>query len=249
MLRALAVAALSAALAAPAAAQTADEIVAKCIEARGGIDAIKAVRSVRMTGRIRVGESEMPIVVEIKRGAGLRTEITFPDARAVQAFDGRRAWGIAPGSTQPELLPEEAGKQMAQQANFEGALVDYRAKGHRVELAGSEKGASGTLHRLRVTLEGGDVDQYLIDGESWLTVRVESKRGPAGDRVETETAIGSYAEAGGWKWPRLLENSVKGRTEKQTIRFDKVDVNPLIDDSRFKLPANARPASGRNPAR
>jgi outer membrane lipoprotein-sorting protein len=136
---------------------------------------------------------------------------------------------------------------MAQQADLEGVLVDAKNKGHRVELLGTEKGAAGDLYRLRVTLKDGDADEYLIDARSWLPVRVESRRLVAGERVEGETTIGNYTEAGGWKWPRLIENRVKGREERQSIGFDKVEINPALDDARFKLPANAVPA--RRPGR
>lgn len=250
MPRALAVLAVTAALAAPAAAQTADEIVARSIEARGGLAAIKAVQSVRMTGRIKIGADSLPIVVEMRRGAGLRTEITTPDGRlAVQGFDGRRAWAVEPGGTQAEELPAAAARQMAQQADFEGPLVDYKSKGHRVELVGTARSVTGRQYRLRVTLKDGDADDYLIDETSLLLVRVESKREMAGELVEGETNIKSYEDAGGWKWPRVIENGVKGREERQTISFDKVEVNPVLDDARFKLPVGAAPATGRRPGR
>lgn len=249
MTRALAALTLIAALGTPCAAQTADEIVARSIEARGGMAAIRAIQSVRMSGRMAMGPVTAPLVVEIKRGAGLRTEISLPEGKVVQGFDGRTGWGIPPGSTQPESLPEEAAGQLAQQVDFEGALVDYAAKGHKVELVGREKGPSGELHRLRVTLKSGDVDDYLIDGGTWLLARVESKRQLGAQRVEGQTSVADYVEAGGWKWPRLIENAVRGRDERQSIRFEKIEINAQIDESRFKVPANAVPASRRRPGR
>jgi hypothetical protein len=238
VLAALAASLLAAAV--PAAAQTADEVIAKSIEARGGLGRIKAVRSVRMSGRVVMGPSEMPIVVEILRGAGIRTEIRLPEGTLVQGFDGRTAWGLAPGAAQAELLPEDAARQMVQQADLEGVLVDYRAKGHEVTLVGTEKGSGGPLYEIRVRLRGGDVDHYFLDGRSWLPVRVESSREIRGERVQGETTIRDYQEAGGWKFPRSLENSVKGRDERQSIQFDAVEINPPIDSIRFRPPAGAR---------
>jgi len=249
MRRALAVLAATVATAAPAAAQTAEEIVARSIEARGGLASIKAVKAVRMIGRIKMGTEEMPILVEIKRGAGFRTEITLPEGRAIQGFDGRTAWGIPPGSTTPEALPAEAATQMTQQADLEGAFVDYKAKGHRIELVGTEKGAAGLLYRLRVRLADGDVDDYLVDGTSWLPVRVESKRLMRGRTVEGESRLGRYEEAGGWKWPRLIENSAQGLPERQSVRFEEIVVNPSLEDSRFRLPAVGSPGNRSRPDR
>ena len=67
---------LTAAFAAPAAAQTVDELIAKSLEARGGLDKLKAVHSIRMTGRMSVGADDLAMVVEMKRPASFRADIT-----------------------------------------------------------------------------------------------------------------------------------------------------------------------------
>ena len=64
---------LGIALAAPAAAQGVDEIIAKHVDAMGGMEKIKSVKSVRMTGTMGLGQGiEAPIVLEIKRPNALR---------------------------------------------------------------------------------------------------------------------------------------------------------------------------------
>ena len=42
-------------LAGPAAAQTVDEVIARSLEARGGLERLKAIQSIRMTGRCPPG--------------------------------------------------------------------------------------------------------------------------------------------------------------------------------------------------
>jgi outer membrane lipoprotein-sorting protein len=229
--------AAAAALAVPAAAQTADEVIARSIEARGGLAKIKAVQSLRMIGKMTMGPMEMPMTVEMKRPSSFRAEMSFQGQPVVQAFDGQQAWTISPaGNGQPEALPAEAARQMEQQADIEGALVDYKAKGHQAELVGRDKLDGADAYRIKLTHKGGDVEYYLIDAKSWLPVRIEATRRLGENWIEGETAIGGYEDAGGWKWPHSIVNGAKGQPEKQTLSFDTVDVNPVLDDSRFRMP-------------
>jgi outer membrane lipoprotein-sorting protein len=233
---------LAAVLAVPAVAQTVDEVIAKSFEARGGLDRLKAIQSVRMTGKMSMGPMELPMVIETKRPASLRLEVTVQGALAVQAYDGTTAWGISPmGTGQAEALPADQAREMANQADLDGPLVDTKAKGHRVELLGKEKIEGRDAFKLKVTKKDGGVEYYFLDAESYLPVRVEGRRTVRGTEIEGEGTVGNYKEAGGFLWPHSIQNGAKGRPEKQTITIEKIEVNPPIDDARFKMPA-AKPA-------
>lgn len=231
---------LAAVLAAPAAAQTADEVIAKSFAARGGLEKLKAVRSIRMTGKMSMGPMELPIVIESKRPARLRLDVTVQGTLAVQAYDGTIAWGISPmGTGQAEALPADQAREIADQADLDGPLVDYQAKGHRVELVGREKVEGSEAFKLKVTKKSGDVEYYFLDAESYLPVRVEGRRTVRGTEIEGEGTIGDYKEAGGFLWPHSIQNGAKGRPEKQTITIEKIEIDPPIDDARFRMPAPA----------
>jgi hypothetical protein len=233
---------LAAVLAAPAVAQSVDEVIAKSFEARGGLDKLKAVQSIRMTGRMSMGPMELPMVIEMKRPANVRLDVSVQGATAVQAYDGTTAWGISPAGTgQAEALPAEAAKGMADQADLDGPLVDYEAKGHKVELLGKVTVEGRGAFKLGVTRKDGTIEYYFLDAESYLPVRVEGKRTVRGTEIEGEGTVGDYKEAGGFLWPHLIQNGAKGRPEKQTITIEKIEVNPPIDDARFKMPS-AKPA-------
>lgn len=236
----------AAAFAAGARAQTVDEVIARSVEARGGLAAVTAVQAVRMTGRMSVGEMEMPMVVEMKRPASFRAEMTLQGRPVVQAFDGRQAWTIppVPGGA-PQALPAEAARQMAQQADIEGPLVDYRAKGSQAALVGREKVGGTEVWRVKLTRKDGDVEQYLIDAKSWLPIRVEASRRFNGREMQGVSTLGDYRESGGWKWPRTIVNSAPNGPGEQRLSFDTIEVNPAIDDSRFRMPA----AKGSTPPR
>jgi len=230
-------------LTAPAFAQTVDEVIAKANEARGGLEKMKAVQSVRMKGKMTMGPGlEAPITIEMKRPRNARMEFTLQGMTGVQAYDGQQAWGISPmGSQKPEPLPPEMAKDLDNQSDIDGPLVDYKAKGHQVELVGKEKVEGSDAWKLKVTLKSGDVQYVFLDADSCLEIRNESKRTIRGSDVELETTIGDYKEAGGLLWPHSIQSGAKGRPEKQSFAFESIEVNAAIDDARFKMPA-AKPA-------
>jgi outer membrane lipoprotein-sorting protein len=238
---ALAGAAAVLALSGTTAAQTADEIIARSFAARGGLDKVKAIRSLRMVGKATMApDTDVPVTIEIKRPSSLRLEFAFEGSYSVQAYDGRRAWGVPPRQTQPRALPAEAAKAMAQQADLEGPLADHVAKGHKVTLVGRQPVDGEDAWKLRVTRKDGDVEYHYIDAKTYLPVRVSVERAVGGTRIQSETTLRDYRKIGGYLWPFTLESGASGRTERQRIRLRDVDVNPEIDDSRFAMPAARR---------
>lgn len=228
----------SALCAAPAFAQTVDDVIAKSLEARGGLAKLKAIQSIRMSGRMAMGPGmEFPMTIEMKRPANFRAEFTVQGSVGVQAWDGKNGWGINPmGTKQPEPLPAEMTKDMANEADMDGPLVDYKAKGHQVELVGKEKVEGSETWKIKVTLKDSDVEYYYLDAESYLPVKVEARRTVRGTEIEGESILGDYKEVAGFLWPHSIQNGVKGRPEKQSLTIDKVEVNVPIDDARFKMP-------------
>src|SRR5262245_44623228 len=228
----------------PAAAQTVDELIAKNIEARGGLEKMQSVKTMRMTGKMTMGPGmEAPVSMELKRPNSVRMEFTFQGMTGVQAWDGTSGWQISPfgGKTDAEPLSPGDAKETEEQADMDGPLVDYKAKGHTVELVGREQVEGSGAYKLKVTLKNGTVNYTYLDADSYLTIREESKRTVRGSEVEVESTIGDYKDVGGLLIPHSIQNGAKGQAEKQNITVDKVDLNPPLDDSRFKMPSKAEP--------
>ena len=226
------------ALAAPASAQTVDELIAKATDARGGVSKIKAVQSVRMTGRMTGPGGEAPITLEMKRPRNTRMEVVVQGQTGVQAFDGKQAWGIAPmGSRKPEPLPDEMARNIDERADFDGPLVDYKAKGHQVELVGKETVDGTATWKLKLTPKRGDAQYIFLDAASFLEIRNETHRLVRGQEMDILTTFSDFKESGGVVWAHRIQAGPKGRTEKQVLSFDKIEVNVPIDDSRFKMPS------------
>jgi outer membrane lipoprotein-sorting protein len=231
--------ALFAVVAVPAAAQTADDIIAKSFAAQGGIEKLKAMTAVRMTGRMVVGPGmEAPIVLEIKRPKSMRVDIFIQGMTIVQAFDGADAWMLNPmgGGSTAELLPSDMKKMVEEQADLDGPLMDYKAKGHTVELLGKETAEGTECFKLRVTEKDGDVTVFYLDTETYLAVRQEARRTMGGVEVDNETIIGDWKDVGGMLFPHAIDSGQKGAPQRQKMTIEKIEINVPIDDARFKMP-------------
>lgn len=227
---------------APAAAAlpSLDEIIAKHVAARGGMDKLKSVQTIRMSGRMTMGPGiEAPVSVEVKRPQRMRMEMQFQGMTFTQAYDGTSGWMIMPasGRTDPQPMSPDDVKDAEDMADIDGVLVDYKAKGHTVELVGKENVEGTDAYKLRVKLKNGDERYVFLDSEYFMEIRNEGKRKIRGSDVEVEASFGDFKDVGGILFPHSIEQSLKGNPQKQKITIDKIDLNPALDESRFKMPA------------
>jgi hypothetical protein len=130
-----------------------------------------------MSGRVTAGGGREAVVArELRRPDRIRTEFTYQGVTGVYAFDGERGWKVSPfdGSFAPELMESEEERQTADQADIEGPLADYEAKGHRVALLGKESLDGLDVYKLEVTLRNGCTLRQYLDANTYLPVRAES---------------------------------------------------------------------------
>jgi outer membrane lipoprotein-sorting protein len=226
-------------------AQTVDDIIAKNVQARGGMDKLKSVKTIRTTATMTMGPGmEAPGVMVQKRPEMARLEFTIQGLTAVQAYDGSKAWQIMPfmGKKDAELMSGDESKEMEETADLDGPLVDYKAKGNTVELLGKEKIEGTDAYKIKVTLKNGDVQTEYIDADSFLEIKEETKRMVRGTEREFESSIGDYKEVDGIIFPFAVESGIKGTDQKQKITISKIELNVPAEDSLFKMPPPAPPA-------
>lgn len=244
-------------IALPLAAQelTVDQVIAKNIEARGGMDKIKAVKTMKATGKMMVGPGlEVPFVAYQARPDMLRLEFTFQGLTAVQAYDGQNGWSIMPfqGKKDAEPMSADEVKQIQDDADIDGVLVDYKQKGHKVELLGKDKAEGADVYKLKFTHKNGNEKLIFVDADSFLEIKTESKRMVRGNEVEIESSIGDYKEVDGLVIPFASEAGPKGRPERQKITVETIQFNVPVDTAMFKMPppapAAATPEEKKEPA-
>ncbi|MBA2743733.1 MAG: hypothetical protein H0U43_05410 [Chthoniobacterales bacterium] len=224
-------------------APTVDELVAKNVEAKGGADALKALQSAKLTGKMLVNEGQLEFAYSQtrKRPGAIRTELTVQGLTAVHAYDGKEGWKISPfqGRKDPEKMSADDTKSLIEDAEIDGPLVDWREKGSTVEYLGTEDVDGTQAHKLKVTRKNGDVNYVYLDPDHFLEIRVLSQRIERGTQVEVETDLGDYEKVGGVFVPLSIEAGQKGSSDKQKIIIEKAEANMPADEAMFHFPAPA----------
>ena len=226
-------------LAVPLSAQTADDVIAKYISRVGGIEKIQATRSLRRTGKfIGGGGFEAIVVQENRRPNHVREEFTLHGMTAINAYDGSIGWKIDPfgGKKDPEALSEDEMHGILLDSDFDEPLVNYRAKGNKAELVGTDQIEGTDVYKLKLTLPNGDIRHYYMDADSYVPIRMDEKRIIRGAEQEFETTMGDYKTVNGWVMPFSIESGPKGQ-DKSTVRYEKIEANVALDDRRFAKPS------------
>jgi hypothetical protein len=223
--------------------QTADELIAKNIQARGGMEKIKAIKTMRVTGKFEGGGGFTASVgQENQRPNLLRETFRLQGMTAVQAYDGSAGWQIQPfgGKKDPELMGEDDVRDLLLDADFDGPLVDYKEKGSTVEYMGHDVVDGDDALRLKVTLKNGDILYCYLDPDTFIEIRREIQqfiRGSVRDRV---MGFGSYKPVAGVMYPFSISQGPKSHPDDQTTTIQKMEANVTIDPADFMLPASLR---------
>jgi outer membrane lipoprotein-sorting protein len=226
----------------PVAAQdlTLDQVLENHYEALGGLDAIRGMKTARFVGRMAMGPgAEAPFTMYFKRPMMARMEFTMQGMTGIQAFDGETAWMVMPfmGKSDPEVMAEDQAKNMKEQTDIDGPLVDWQEKGHKVELLGLEDVDGTEAYKIRIELANGDVRIQYLDSEYFITIKQEGKTTMQGNPVEFETILSDYKEVGGLMFPHSIESKPKGAPAGQVITIDEIEVGVEVADELFAMPA------------
>ncbi len=219
---------------------TAADIVKKSIAARGGIDKIKAIQSVKMTGKFVMGGGQMeaPVTMQFKRPSAMRMDMDIQGQTLVQAYDGTTAWTINPftGGAEPQKMSGEEAEAFLESSDMDGALVDYEAKGHKITLAGKEDVAGKPAYKLKVDKKNGKTETIYVDASSFMEVKTVATRKMMGNEMELETFVSDFKPIAGVLMPHSMDSKAGGNSVV-AVSFEKIEANVKVEDSAFKMPA------------
>ena len=222
---------------------TVEQLLAKHVEARGGADALRALQSLRLTGKLLVnqGKLEFGYSETRKRPNVVRSEYSLQGMTAVNAFDGKDGWKISPfqGRKDPEKMSADDTKALVEDSEVDGPLIDWKEKGSTVEYLGTEDVDGSEAHKIKVTRKNGDISYVYLDPDHFLEIRILTQRIEHGSQVEVETDLSDYEKVNGVFVPFSVESGRKGDPDKQKLILDKIDGNVPVDDATFALPATA----------
>ena len=210
----------------------------------------KAEKGLQGVRQRPVEEVQLPFVMDLARPRKSRVELEFKGQKAVQVYDGTNGWKLRPFLNRLTVEPfsAEEMKIASMQSELDGPIVDYAAKGTRIELDGIEKVEDRDTYKLKLTLKNGEVTHVWVDARTFLEAKLEGQpRRLDGTAHPVEVYYRDYRNVNGLEIPFLLETRVLavGRNalgvrdtpvppEKALI--EKVEVNPKFDAALFSRP-------------
>jgi outer membrane lipoprotein-sorting protein len=226
-------------------AQTVTQILAKVFVARGGLAKMRAIKSERVEGTISFGsEASGPFAVELKRPLKMHMTLNVQNQTMVRVYDGTQGWVNNPfaGKVNPDSMTDEDLKNISEEADFDGPLVDYAKKGNKVELAGKDNVEDKDVWRVKLTTKNGDIRYYLFDASTYLLLKWEGKRRAEGKEFPIESYFRDYRDVDGLKFSFQIDSGSSATDLMQKLVIDKIELNTQIADSEFTRPVAPDPA-------
>jgi outer membrane lipoprotein-sorting protein len=186
-----------------------------------------------------VKQVQLPFALEMKRPRKSRLEIQFAGKTAVQVYDGVNGWKYRPYLNRNDVQPftDQEVKAAASKGDMEGPLVDYAAKGTKIELAAIEPVEDHDAYKLKLTLKSGEVQHIWIDAQSFLDVKLEGiPRKMDGQLHNVWVYQRDFRPVQGLMIPFVLETAVEGYRETHKTVIEKVTLNQKLDDAAFAKP-------------
>jgi outer membrane lipoprotein-sorting protein len=230
-------------------AQSAEELVSKNLTAKGGVARLKSVPGFRIMARVLLPTAglEFPAVITTKRPNRFYQESTIRGTKVIAGYDGEKGWILNPlmGGLVAQEMQGSRLEMLKRQLDLEGPLVDYKAKGTTVEVAGHDSIEGKPVTKLKVTPKDGFVEYFYVDDETGLEAKT-IKQIKDGDGVTTlETRYSNYQPVDGVMLPHIVEQKAAGQV--LTFTIEKVEIANSVDDTLFKMPDSSTQASAQSP--
>lgn len=234
--RVLAAAIFTTGLSTFASAQSLDDVIGKYLEAHGA-DKWRQVQSMKVEATIDAQGQSASMTSISKRPNLVRQELTVGGHTIVKAFDGTTVWGLNPQlSPEPQRIEGPQATALAEQADFDLVLLDYRKKGFAAELVGKAKVGDRDAWDVQVTQKNGVVQDYFIDAATFLEDRVATQITRRGQTLNSTSDPSDFRSVDGVMMPFTITQRVMGGPAA-VLHVRNIEFNVPAPDELFKMPA------------
>ena len=219
-------------------AQTVDDIIAKNMEVKGGIEKLRTIKTNKIVGKMAMMGFETNVTMWYKEPAMMKMEMVIAEKLMTFGYDGKTAWQISPmtGSDDPQEVTGAQAEQVKDNADMmSDPLVDYKKKGFTIDLEGKEDMEGTPVYKLKLTKKDGKVVYYFIDAENYIELKTEMTRTVNDREMTTETFFGDFKEVDGVMMAHSMTIKMNGQ-DMGNITLESVELNVPLDDNFFKMP-------------
>jgi outer membrane lipoprotein-sorting protein len=220
-------------------AQDVDAIIARHLQARGGVERIKATQTLRILGRspLLPAIEELPIKLERKRPNKFRVELTVRGMVEVDVFDGKEGWMLTPWSADKSARPmKQEQVEALKEDDFDGPLVDWKEKGFQVSYLDRARVDGAECHRIRVIHKQGLETLHAIDAKTFQEIQREKVIRDLGNEWRLTSTFDDFRKVNGLMIPFWIEHRANNRGYRQRIYVDRAEVDATLDETRFAKP-------------
>jgi hypothetical protein len=216
-------------------AQTADDVIQKYSKAMGGLAAFNAIKTMKTTGTITTQGVDLALTSQIINGKAVRTDVQAMGQSVINSYKDGKGWKINPFAgvtTVTDMTPEEL-IDFKSQSMIASQLMDYKARGHKVELQGQEDVEGVKTYKIKLTnKDDNKVTTYYISVTDNIIVKSVSSRQVQGQDIEIETFYSDIKDFNGLKFPMVRIQKMQGQVF-QEIKIATIEFNTPIDEKVF----------------
>lgn len=211
-------------------AQSADEVIAKYLTAKGGADNLRKIESLVMKGNLNVNGSQIPVTMSMVNAAGFRVDFSFNGMSGFNIISKDSGWDFNPfaGQTKAEPLTAEDVKSKQDALDIRDDLLDYASKGTSVEYLGTEDVEGTECHKMLLNLSSGKQKTFYIDTDGFMLIKSSEKTTVNGQETESNIMYSNYKMVGDIMFAHNIESALG------PIEMESIEINTPIDNSVFK---------------
>lgn len=211
-------------------AQTVDDVINKHIAALGGKENLSKLQNVITEGSLSVQGVEIGVTLTMVNNKLARQDIFVNGMTGFDMLTDKEGWTYMPfnGMQKPEPKTADDVKEGLSDLDIAGPLVDYAAKGNKVELLGKEDVDGTECFKLKVTLASGKDETYFIDPATNMIIRTKKMQKANGQETEVQSDFSDYRDVEGVKMPYSIGLPFG------TLLITSIKVNQTIPESAYK---------------
>lgn len=219
-------------------AQTADEVIQKYSANLGGLEAFNKIKTAKITATFNTQGMDLPMTIQIINGKAARTDVEAMGSAVIRSYKDGKAWTQNPfgGTPAPTEVTGAEVSNYKSQSMLASGLMDYKARGHQVELLGQEDVDGNKAYKIKLTSkDDGKATTYYISTKDYSLIKSASDQESQGETKNVEVWYSDLKDFSGTKFFMTRTQKMDGQAF-QTTTFTNIELNVTVDEKIFDMP-------------